>query len=307
MTGNSIKRILKGDVRAVARLMSLIENRDHKAKVVLRALYPHTGRAHVIGVTGAPGTGKSTLIDRMTVEFRRRKKTVGILAVDPSSVFSTGAVLGDRIRMREHFLDAGVFIRSFATRGSGGGISVAVREAIHLLDAAGKDMIFVETIGVGQDQVEIAALAHTVVVVLTPGMGDEIQGMKAGLTEIADVLAVNKTDLASAEEMVQQLKAWFGDEDFHIVSTSALKNEGVHLLVDSIEAHRRKSLDNGDYQTKQLSLCRHELLSLLREKIFSALTKKIADDALEKHVKLIAQRQKDPYSAVDEIAKRIRL
>jgi LAO/AO transport system kinase len=307
MTGNSIKRILKGDVRAVARLMSLIENRDHKAKVVLRALYAHTGRAHVIGVTGAPGTGKSTLIDRMTVEFRRQKKTVGILAVDPSSVFSTGAVLGDRIRMREHFLDAGVFIRSFATRGSGGGISVAVREAIHLLDAAGKDMIFVETIGVGQDQVEIAALAHTVVVVLTPGMGDEIQGMKAGLTEIADVLAVNKTDLASAEEMVQQLKAWFGDEDFHIVSTSALKNEGVHLLVDSIEAHRRKSLDNGDYQTKQLSLCRHELLSLLREKIFSALTKKIADDALEKHVKLIAQRQKDPYSAVDEIAKRIRL
>jgi LAO/AO transport system kinase len=307
MTGNSIKRILKGDVRAVARLMSLIENRDHKAKVVLRALYPHTGRAHVIGVTGAPGTGKSTLIDRMTVEFRRQKKTVGILAVDPSSVFSTGAVLGDRIRMREHFLDDGVFIRSFATRGSGGGISVAVREAIHLLDAAGKEMIFVETIGVGQDQVEIAALAHTVVVVLTPGMGDEIQGMKAGLTEIADVLAVNKTDLAGAEEMVQQLKAWFGDEDFHIVSTSALKNEGVHLLVDSIEAHRRKSLDNGDYQTRQLSLCRHELLSLLREKIFSALTKKIADDALEKHVKLIAQRQKDPYSAVDEIAKRIRL
>jgi LAO/AO transport system kinase len=307
MTDNPLKQILDGDVRAVARLMSLIENRDHKAKVALKALYRHTGRAHVIGVTGAPGTGKSTLIDRMTVEFRRRKKTVGILAVDPSSVFSTGAVLGDRIRMREHFLDDGVFIRSFATRGSGGGVSVAVRAAIHLLDAAGKEVIFVETIGVGQDQVEIAALAHTVVVVLTPGMGDEIQGMKAGLTEIADVLAVNKTDLAGAEEMLQQLKAWFGDEDFHIVSTSALKNEGVHLLVDSIEAHRRKSLDNGDYQTKQLSLCRHELLSLLREKVFSELTKKIADDALEKQVKLIAQRQKDPYSAVDEIAKRIRL
>src|SRR5919198_3283875 len=234
MTDNPLKQILNGDVRALARLMSLIENRDHKAEVALKALYPHTGRAHVVGVTGAPGTGKSTLIDRMTVEFRRRKKTVGILAVDPSSVFSSGAVLGDRIRMREHFLDDGVFIRSFATRGGSGGLSVAVREAIHLLDAAGKEVIFVETIGVGQDQVEIAALAHTVVVVLIPGMGDEIQGMKAGLTEIADVLAVNKADLAGAEEMVQQLKVLFGDEGFHIVPASSLKNEGIHLLVDTI-------------------------------------------------------------------------
>src|SRR5918996_254891 len=180
MSADLTKRILKGDVAALARLMSLIENRDREASVALRALYPHTGRAHVIGVTGAPGTGKSTLIDRMTVEFRRRKKTVGILAVDPSSVFSTGAVLGDRIRMREHFLDDGVFIRSFATRSSGGGVSVAVREAIHLLDAAGKEVILVETIGVRQDQVEIAALTHMVVVLLAPQMGDEVQGMKAG-------------------------------------------------------------------------------------------------------------------------------
>ncbi|HYY24627.1 MAG TPA: methylmalonyl Co-A mutase-associated GTPase MeaB [Candidatus Udaeobacter sp.] len=305
MTDNPLKQILNGDVRALARLMSLIENRDHKAEVALKALYPHTGRAHVVGVTGAPGTGKSTLIDRMTVEFRRRKKTVGILAVDPSSVFSSGAVLGDRIRMREHFLDDGVFIRSFATRGGSGGLSVAVREAIHLLDAAGKEVIFVETIGVGQDQVEIAALAHTVVVVLIPGMGDEIQGMKAGLTEIADVLAVNKADLAGAEEMVQQLKVLFGDEGFHIVPASSLKNEGIHLLVDTIEEHRRKSLDNGDDQRKRLHLCRHELLSLLREKIFSELAKKLAGDSFERQVKLIVQRQKDPYSVVDEITKRI--
>jgi LAO/AO transport system kinase len=305
MSADLTKRILKGDVAAVARLMSLIENRDREASVALRALYPHTGRAHVIGMTGAPGTGKSTLIDRMTAEFRRRDKTVGILAVDPSSLFSTGALLGDRIRMREHFLDDGVFIRSFATRGSRGGVSAAIREAIHLLDATGKQVIFVETIGVGQDQVEIAALAHTVVVVLVPGMGDEIQGMKAGLTEIADVLAVNKTDLAGAEEMVQQLKAWFGDEDFRIVSASALKNEGIHLLVDSIEALQTKRLSNGDHQRNRLNFSRQEVLSLLRERVFDGVLKKIGDDSFERQVKRIAKREIDPYTAAEAIAKKI--
>jgi len=303
MTNNLIKRILKGDVRALASIMSLIEDGDRKVKAVLKAIYTHTGRAHVIGVTGAAGTGKSSLIDRMTAEYRRRRKTVGILAVDPTSLFSTGAVLGDRVRMREHFVDDGVFIRSFATRGSSGGVSAAVRKAIHLLDAAGKDVIFVETIGVGQDQLEIAALAQMVVVVLTPQMGDEVQGMKAGLAEIADILVVNKADLSGADETVQQLKAWFADEDFHIMATSAIKDEGIDLLVDRIEEHRKKSLDNGKYQRRRLSLSRQELLSLLREKVFAELAKKIGDDSLEAQVKLIAERQIDPYSAVDKLAR----
>ena len=307
MTNNLIKRILKGDVRALASLMSLIEDGDRKVRAVLKAIYTHTGRAHVIGVTGAAGTGKSSLIDRMTAEYRRRRKTVGILAVDPTSLFSTGAVLGDRVRMREHFVDDGVFIRSFATRGSSGGVSAAVRKAIHLLDAAGKDVIFVETIGVGQDQLEIAALAQMVVVVLTPQMGDEVQGMKAGLAEIADILVVNKADLSGADETVQQLKAWFADEDFHIMATSAIKDEGIDLLVDRIEEHRKKSLDNGKYQRRRLSLSRQELLSLLREKVFAELAKKIGDDSLEAQVRLIAERQIDPYSAVDKLARRIHI
>jgi GTPase len=282
MTNNLIKQILKGDARAVASLMSLIEDGDPKVKAVLKAIYPHTGRAHVIGVTGAAGTGKSSLIDRMTAEYRRRRKTVGILAFDPTSLFSTGAVLGDRIRMRDHFVDDGVFIRSFATRGSSGGVSAAVREGIHLLDAAGKEMIFVETIGVGQDQLEIAALA-----------------------EIADILVVNKADLSGADETLQQLKALFADEDFHIVATSAIKDQGIDSLVACIETHWSESLDNGKYQRRRVSLCRQELLSLLREKVFAKLAKKIGDDSFETQVKLIAERQKDPYSAVDKLAKRI--
>ena len=307
MTVNPIKQILKGDVRALASLMSLIEDGDPKIKAVLRAIYPHTGRAHVIGVTGAAGSGKSSLIDSMTAEYRRRRKTVGILAVDPTSLFSTGAVLGDRVRMRDHFVDDGVFIRSFATRGSSGGLSAAVREAIHLLDAAGKDVIFVETIGVGQDQLEIAALAQMVVVVLTPQMGDEVQGMKAGLAEIADILVVNKADLSGAEETVQQLKALFADEDFHILATSAIKDQGIDSLVDCIEEHGKKSLDNGKYQRRRLSLSRQELLSMLREKVFTELAKKIGDESLEAQVRLIAERQIDPYSAVEKLARRIHI
>jgi LAO/AO transport system kinase len=274
-------------------------------KAVLKAVYPHTGRAHVIGVTGAAGTGKSSLIDRMTAEYRRRKKSVGILAVDPSSLFSSGALLGDRIRMRDHFIDAGVFIRSFASRGNSGGISAAVREGIHLLDAASKEVIFVETIGVGQDQLEIAALAHTVVVVLTPQMGDEVQAMKAGLAEIADLLIVNKADLSGADETVQQLKASFADEDFQIVSTSAIKNQGVDLLVERIEEQRSASFENGKHDRKRLDFCRQELLSLLRQKVFAEVVKKLDGDSLEAQLKLVADRQIDPYSAADEIAKQI--
>jgi len=305
MAVNPIKQILNGDVRTLASLMSLIEDGDPKLKAVLKAIYPHTGRAHVIGVTGAAGTGKSSLIDRMTAEYRRRRKTIGILAVDPTSLFSTGAVLGDRVRMRDHFVDDGVFIRSFATRGSSGGVSAAVRKAIHLLDAAGKEVIFVETIGVGQDQLEIAALAHMVVVLLAPQMGDEVQGMKAGLAEIADILVVNKADLFGADETVQQLKGLFADEDFHILATSAIKDQGIDSLVERIEEHRKKSLANGKYQKKRLSLSRQELLSLLREKVFAEFAKKIGDDSLEAQVKLIAERQTDPYSAAEKLARRI--
>jgi LAO/AO transport system ATPase len=303
MSTNLTKRVLKGDVRALASLMTLIDDGDPRARSVLKAVYPKTGRAHVIGVTGAAGTGKSSLIDRMTAEYRGRQKTVGILAVDPSSAFSNGALLGDRVRMRAHFADAGVFIRSFATRGAKGGVSSSIRDAIHLLDAAGKDVIFVETIGVGQDELEISGLADLVVVVLIPEMGDEVQGMKAGLPEIADILVVNKADLPGADVTVQQLKAIFSD--FDILLTSAINHDGVRRLVDDIEKHGLKNLRNGDHHRKRLSLCREELLALLRQRLVIQLTQRIDDRLLDERVKRIAERRIDPYSEVEDLARRL--
>jgi len=303
MSTDLTRGVLKGQLRALASMMTLIENDDPRAKAVLKAIYPQTGRAHVIGVTGAAGTGKSSVIDRLTAEYRRQNKTVGILAVDPSSIFSGGALLGDRIRMRAHFADTGVFIRSFATRGAGGGVSASIREAIHLLDAAGKDVIFVETIGVGQDELNIASLVHRVVVVVIPEMGDEVQAIKAGLAEIADVVVVNKADLPGAEVTLQQLKALFSD--FDILATSAVSGDGTRRLLDIIETHRIKSLGNGHHRSKQLSLCREELLALLRQRILAQLTKRIDDRILHERVKRIAERRGDPYSEAEEIASRL--
>ena len=283
--------------------MSLIENADPTAEGILKAVYPHTGKAHVIGITGAAGTGKSSLIDRMTAEYRRRKKSVGILAVDPSSVFSDGALLGDRIRMRAHFSDRHVFIRSFATRGAEGGVSAAVRDAIHLLDAAGKDVIFVETICTGQDELEITRLVHTVIVAVIPEMGDEIQAMKAGLTEIADIFAVTKADLPGADVTLQDLRALFCEVD--IVATSAIKDQGIAQLVDAIEKHRIQSLGNGRYHTKRLQLCREELLALLRRRFMRQVKNRIDDHTLDLRAKRIVEGRIDPYSEVEELAKRL--
>jgi LAO/AO transport system kinase len=205
--------------------------------------------------------------------------------------------------MRPHFADGGVFIRSFATRGASGGLSAAVRDAIHLLDAAGKDVILVETIGVGQDQLEVAALVQSVVVVLIPEMGDEVQAMKAGLSEIADIIVVNKADLPGADVTLQELRALFSD--FVIIPTSATNEDGIQQLVDVMEKHRVESLRNGRYHNKQLQLCRDELLSLLRDKITTRLRKRLDDHTLDAKAKRIAERKADPYSAVEEIAKRL--
>jgi LAO/AO transport system kinase len=205
--------------------------------------------------------------------------------------------------MRTHFADAGVFIRSFATRGAKGGVSASIRDAIHVLDGAGRDVIFVETIGVGQDELEIARLAYLVVVVLIPEMGDEVQGMKAGLAEIADILVVNKADLPGADVTVQQLKATFSD--FDILLTSAINDDGAQRVVDEIEKHRLKSLRNGQQQSKRLSLCREELLSLLRQRLVTQLAQRIDDRLLDERVKRIAERRVDPYSEVEQMARKL--
>lgn len=301
MSASLTRQILAGDTRALASTMTLIENGDARAEAILKAVYPHTGKAYVIGITGAAGTGKSSIIDRMTAEYRRRKKSVGILAVDPSSLFSEGALLGDRLRMRAHFADRSVFIRSFATRGASGGVAAAVRNAIHLLDAARKDIIFVETIGVGQDEIEVAGLVHMVVAVVIPEMGDEVQAMKAGLTEIADLFVVNKADLPGADVTLQELRTSFSE--LAVLAASAINNEGIVELVDTIEKHRSQSLGNGAYHKKRLQLCREELLSLLRCRVVNQLTKRIDDRSLDARARRVAEGRVDPYSEAEKLAK----
>ncbi len=304
MSSDLGKRILRGDVRAAAQLLTLIENKDPRARAILKSVYSRTGKAHIIGVTGAAGSGKSALIDRMTAELRRRKKKVGILTVDPTSPFTGGALLGDRIRMRDHFLDDGVFIRSLATRGGWGGVSASIQEAAQLLDALGKEVIFIETIGVGQDQVGISTTAHTVVVVLTPWMGDEIQGMKAGLLEITDILVVNKTDLPGAEEMVQYLRRIFEDSGLPLLQTSAIKNEGIGLLIEELEKHKTQLLASGDHRTRNLNLSRGQLLSLVQERILTRALRRIDSAFVERLVERIAERDLDPYTAAEKILKK---
>lgn len=299
-----IRRLLKGDVRALARCLTLVENGDPGARPILREVYPRTGKAHIVGVTGAPGTGKSTLISRMTTELRRRGKRVGILTVDPTGPFSGGALLGDRIRMREHFLDRGVYIRSLATRGSRGGVSSAVRDAACLLDAVGNEVVLIETIGVGQDQVEVKNLAHTVVVTVIPWMGDEVQGMKAGLLEIADILVVNKADLPGAEKMVEQLRSLFEDAEISILKTSALENVGTGQLIEALENHRTRLLTGDNHRDQRLALSRSQLLGLLREELLDRLVERLGADSLETWVERVAERRLDPYTAAERILKR---
>ena len=303
MLGDLAKRILDGDTRAVAQLITLIENKDERARSVLRSLYPHTGRAHVIGVTGSAGSGKSTLIARLTAAIRRRKKGVGILVVDPTSPFSGGALLGDRLRMRDHFVDEGVFIRSLATRGALGGLSSCIREAVNLLDAMGKEIVFVETIGIGQNQVEISTIARTTIVVLNPWAGDDIQGMKAGLLEIADILVVNKADVAGVDQTFHQLKALFENSGLPLLKTSALDGEGIDLLIEEMEKHRARLLASGDHRTRDRNFSRSQLLAILQERMMERALEKIGQDSLEEFVEKIVERHLDPYTAAEQILK----
>jgi LAO/AO transport system kinase len=301
------KSVLGGDVRAAARALSLIEDKDPLAKEILKRVYPRTGRAHIIGITGSAGTGKSTLIRCMTAELRRRKKEVGILAVDPTSPFSGGAVLGDRVRMRDHFLDPGVFIRSLATRGTHGGLSGCVYQAAQLLEGLGKEYILVETIGIGQDQVEVADMVHTVLVVVAPESGDEIQGLKAGMLEIADLLVINKSDLSGAEETFLKLGNLFADAGVPIVKTSALNNEGIPALIDGIEKRRVGLLSSGKHKQRTLEVSRNQLVALIRDGLMFKLRKKLGASKIEHWAQRIAERESDPYTAAETILRQMRL
>lgn len=336
------ERVLAGEVRAAARLMRDLDDRLPEAEATLRALFPRTGRAYVVGLTGAPGAGKSSLTDRLIGHYRRQGKTVGVVAVDPTSPFSGGAILGDRIRMQDHALDEGVFIRSLGTRGHLGGLSRSTSDLVQVMDAMGKDVILVETVGVGQDEIEVASLAHTVVVVAVPGLGDDVQAIKAGVLEIADVFAVNKADREGADRTVRDLQTMLelrrtvmglgpatGDHDAAhrftggpvplaapaqagweppIVRTVAVRDEGVAELISAVDAHRAHLEATGGRRAREVARARAAFVAVLRERLLAgALARLEAEKGrLDAVAERIAARSADPYQLADELAALLR-
>jgi LAO/AO transport system kinase len=331
------EQVLRGEVRAAARLMRGLDDRLPEAERTLRELFPRTGRAYVVGLTGAPGAGKSSLTDRLIARWRRAGKTVGVVAIDPTSPFSGGAILGDRIRMQDHALDPGVFIRSLATRGHLGGLSRSTSDVVQVLDAMGKDVVIVETVGVGQDEIEVASLAHTVVVVTVPGLGDDVQAIKAGVLEIADVFAVNKADRDGADRTVRDLQFMLelrrtvsgrpapGDAAAHrpagaaappaaaeaweppIVRTVAVKDEGVTELVAAIEAHRARLETPGVRRARETARARAAFVALLRERLLAGALARLEAEMgrLDAVAARIAAREADPYQLAEELAARL--
>jgi LAO/AO transport system kinase len=301
-----VNRVLQGDRLALARLMSAVESGREDARAALRRLYSHTGRAHVVGVTGPPGSGKSTLATRLASEYRARGQTVGVVAVDPTSPFTGGAILGDRIRMMELHSDPGVFVRSMATRGTMGGLARSTMEVISLLDAFGKDVVLVETVGVGQDEVEIARAADTTLVVGVPGLGDDIQAIKAGVLEIADVLVVNKADLERAHQLVNDLRmmislgpkqAWTAP----IQETVATTGKGIPELVDQIARHRAFLEHSGAWHQRRAENARRQVQAIVEDRVRERFERLVAGDGWAERFASIAAREEDPYSVADEL------
>ncbi|MFH1138524.1 MAG: methylmalonyl Co-A mutase-associated GTPase MeaB [Pseudomonadota bacterium] len=304
-----VEKIIKGDVRAVARLIRDIDDRIPSAVKTLKELFPHTGRAFVVGITGAPGVGKSTLTDRLTLHLRNQDLTVGILAVDPTSPFSGGAILGDRIRMQRHGADDGVFIRSMATRGHFGGLTQSTKGAIMVLDAMGKDIILVETVGVGQDEVDIARSAHTTIIVLAPGLGDDIQAIKAGILEVGDIFVVNKADRADADRTVHDLLAMVELSEAGgvakkewkppILKTAASNNQGVVQVWDAVLAHKEFLKKNHGEHYRSLDRLKHkvELMEMVKQRVAESVIKKLEDSGeLDGYVDDLLSRRSDPFS-----------
>ena len=309
-----IEQIVSGDVRTIARILRDIDDEIPSAMNILQELYPHTGKSYVVGFTGSPGVGKSALVDQIAINYRKAAKTIGILAVDPTSPFTGGAILGDRIRMQRHFLDPGVFIRSLATRGHFGGLSKSTNDMVNVLDAAGKDVIIVETVGVGQDEVEIANSAHTTVLVTIPGMGDEIQAIKAGIMEIGNIFVVNKADREGSRKTVRELRNLIelsarrhngGDWEPLIVETEATKGRGIEDLYEAIEKHRAYLLATHSDKWRQIleKRARIQLMGVLKDQTFRTILERVTGrgDSLDEMVRKIVDKESDPYTIVNRI------
>jgi LAO/AO transport system kinase len=302
------ERVCAGDVRALSRAITSIENHQPEAEELLRQLFPHTGKAYLTGVTGAPGTGKSTLVDRLSAHYRKQQQQVGVIAVDPTSPYSGGAILGDRIRMQGHAGDTGMFIRSMATRGFLGGLARATAEVALLLDAAGKQQVLIETVGVGQDEIDIVRLADCVVVLLVPGLGDDIQNMKAGLMEIGDVFVLNKADREGTDRLEQQLNAMLSlvmpREGWHppVVRMVASENKGIDVLADAIARFRKHFESSGERERKHVEHWKQRLIELLEWRLLQRAVGGASGEArLTQLAREVADRKKDPFTAVSEI------
>lgn len=311
MTDDLVNRLFKGEPRAVARAISKVEDASGDAAELMKAVFPRTGNALVIGITGSPGAGKSSLVDKLALHYKEKGERIGIVAVDPSSPFSGGAILGDRIRMQTLGLDKNVFIRSMATRGNLGGLARTTVDAVSILDAAGFDKVIVETVGVGQDEVEIVKTADVTAVVLVPGMGDDIQAIKAGIMEIGDVFVINKADREGVIRTEKELEALLSlahrQDLWHppIVKTVATESKGIEDLSEAIEAYSKFVREGGKSAERRVAIARWRLLELTRERLLAELlSNNGTEEKIDRLAEEIAEKKRDPYSAAEELISR---
>jgi len=304
-----VDSMINGNIISMARLISLVESGDDQVPQIMKHVYPHTGKAYRIGLTGPPGVGKSTLVDKLTSVIRSQDLTAGIIAVDPTSPFSGGAVLGDRIRMQQHYLDQGVFIRSMATRGSLGGLPKTASEVINIMDASGKDIILIETVGVGQSELDIIKNADTVVVILAPGAGDSIQTMKAGLLEIADIFVINKADNPGADDLVSEIQTMLQLNtrkheiwEIPVIATQAINNYGVETLYQQIHSHHQTISKSGVLAQQRKEQRREQFINTIEQEISAELLRMMKRDIqLKEYINKVEMAEIDPYSAAYEI------
>ena len=302
-----IDQLRSGDARALARVISTVENRAPGWAELLKTLFPHTGRAHILGLTGAPGAGKSTLVDQLARLYRKQNRTVGIIAVDPTSPYTGGAILGDRIRMQEHFSDAGIYIRSMATRGALGGLARTTADVTTVLDASGRDLIMIETVGVGQDEIDIVRLADVTVVLLVPGMGDDVQTIKAGIMEIADIFVINKSDREGAERVEREIRAlqslavrtdkWTPP----VVKTVATEGKGVEEVAAAISDYEAYLQKQNLVMRKKAQNWQDRLVEMLREALLDRAREQLGNGAVAGYAAEVAEHKRDPYALVEEI------
>jgi LAO/AO transport system kinase len=304
-----ISRLRSGDPRALARVISTVENRESGWSDLLKAAFPHTGKARILGLTGSPGAGKSTLVDQLAKHYRRHQQTVGIIAVDPTSPYSGGAILGDRIRMQDHFSDPGIYIRSMATRGALGGLARTTADVATVLDASGRDLVMIETVGVGQDEIDIVRLAGITVVILVPGMGDDVQTIKAGIMEIADIFVINKSDREGAERVEREIRAMQALEiradrwTPPIVKTVATEGQGIAELAKAIGGYEEYLQKENLAVKRTIENWQERLIEMLRDAMMAGARARLSGGQLSRYATDIVEHKRDPYSLVEELAK----